>query len=215
MHFKGDGIKIGIETSGKITKIGYKEDEHFYEISFGSYHSHSEYMIFLWEKIEEKIKDKDIEFVAITEGPGYFTSLRAGFSFAKALWFYKKVPFIGVNTLDALAHPFLKEYENLIVFLKIKRDKVFWKKFLNKKEVEFKMGKIDDIEIDDKFIYVGNDIEISEKVKKCYPLEIPDIKSLIEIGEEKFNEKKFLDMERAEPFYFYFPEYVKAFDKKG
>lgn len=209
-----DGIKIGIDTSGKITRIGYKEDK-FFEITYGSYHSHSEYIIYLWEKIEERIKNKDIIFVAICCGPGYFTSLRAGFSFAKALWFYKRVPFVGVNTLDALAYPFLKEYRNVIVFFEIKRDKVFWKKFINGKEEKFKMGKIEDVPIDDNFLYVGKNLEIESKVSKCYPFDTPSIRSIIEIGENLYIERKFLDMEKAEPFYFYFPEYVKSFNKKG
>lgn len=210
-----DGVKIGIDTSSKITKIGYKENDKIFEITYGSYHSHSECIIHLWERIEEKIKDKNIIFVSICAGPGYFTSLRAGFSFAKALWFYKKVPFIGVNTLDALAYPFLKEHRNIIVFLEIKRDKVFWKKFVDGKEEEFKIGKIEDIPIEDNFLYLGKNLEIENKVSKCYPIDVPSIKSIIEIGEGLYKEKKFLDMERAEPFYFYFPEYVKSFNTKG
>ncbi len=210
-----DGVKIGIDTSGKITKIGHKENKSFFEFTLGSYHSHSEYIIYLWEMIEERIKDKNIIFVAISSGPGYFTSLRAGFSFAKALWFYKRVPFVGVNTIDALAHPFLEEYKNLIVFLEIKSDKVFWKKFINGKEEEFRMGKIDDLYIDDEFVYVGKSIEIENKVSKCYPIDVPSIKSIIEIGEDLYKKGEFLDMEKAEPFYFYFPQYVKSFDKKG
>lgn len=210
-----DGIKIGIDTSGKITKIGYKENDKFFEVTYGSYHSHSEYIIYLWERIEERIKDKSVIFVAICSGPGYFTSLRAGFSFAKALWFYKKVPFVGVNTLDALAYPFLKEYKDVIVFLEIKSDKVFWKKFVDGEEREFKMGKINDVPIIDNFLYVGKNIEIESRVSKCYPVDTPSIKSIIEIGENLYKEGKFLDMERAEPFYFYFPEYVKSFNKEG
>ena len=215
MYFKMDGVKIGIDTSGKITKIGYKENDIFFELTLGCYHSHSEYIIYLWEMIEKRIKDKNIICVAISSGPGYFTSLRAGFSFAKALWFYKRVPFIAVNTLDALAHPFLKEYKNLIVFLAIKKDKVFWKKFVNGKEEEFKIGKIDDLPIDNEFLYVGKSIEIENKVLKCYPIDVPSIRSIIEIGEEVYKKGEFLDMEKAEPFYFYFPEYVKSFSKEG
>ncbi len=210
-----DGIKIGIETSGKITRMGYMEGNKIVEISTGAYYKHSEYIIEMWKMIDKHIKDKEIEFIAISEGPGYFTSLRAGFSFAKALWFVKKVKFIGVNSLDALIHPFLKESNNLIVFLAIKKDKVFWKKFVDGKEVEFKMGKIEDIPLEKDFLYIGKDIDIEGKVKKCYPLEVPSIESIINIGELLYKQGEFLDMEKKEPLYFYTPSYVRSFNQKS
>lgn len=210
-----DGVIIGIETSGKITKIGYKEDDKIFEISSGGYHIHSECIIDLWKRIEERIGNKKIKFITISHGPGYFTSLRAGFSFAKALWFKSKIPFVGVNTLDALAYPFLKDYPDLIVFLEIKKDKVFWKKFVEGKEVEFRMGKIEDIPVDDKFVYIGKDIEIEMKVDKCYPLDVPTVKALIEVGEKLYKMGKILDMHKAEPLYFYTPSYVKSFPEES
>jgi|Deesub1362B_J571_1020462.scaffolds.fasta_scaffold00315_5 tRNA threonylcarbamoyladenosine biosynthesis protein TsaB len=210
-----DGIKIGIETSSKITRMGYMEENRIVEISMGAYHRHSEYIIEIWRMLEEHIKDKKIEFIAISEGPGYFTSLRAGFSFAKALWFKKKVDFVGVNTLDALAYPFLKENNNLVAFIEIKKDKVFWKKFVDGKEVEFKMGKTEDVPLEKDFLYVGKDIDIEEKVKKCYPLEVPSIESIISIGELLYEQGKFIDMEKKEPLYFYTPSYVKSFNQES
>ncbi len=50
---------------------------------------------------EAKIKEKKIDLVAVTEGPGLIGSLLVGISFAKALSYRLKVPMIGVNHLEA------------------------------------------------------------------------------------------------------------------
>lgn len=46
---------------------------------------------------------KDIDLIAITKGPGSFTSLRAGVVTAKTLAYACDTPVLGINTLEALA----------------------------------------------------------------------------------------------------------------
>ncbi|MBI3316807.1 MAG: tRNA (adenosine(37)-N6)-threonylcarbamoyltransferase complex transferase subunit TsaD [Candidatus Omnitrophica bacterium] len=50
---------------------------------------------------EAKIKSKDIDLIAVTEGPGLIGSLLVGVSFAKTLAYGLGVPLIGVNHLEA------------------------------------------------------------------------------------------------------------------
>lgn len=50
---------------------------------------------------QAKITAKDIDLIAVTEGPGLIGSLLVGISFAKALAYQLKKPLIGVNHLDA------------------------------------------------------------------------------------------------------------------
>jgi len=47
------------------------------------------------------IKIKDIDGIAATRGPGLIGALLVGFSFAKSFAFAKKLPFAGVNHLEA------------------------------------------------------------------------------------------------------------------
>ncbi len=50
-----------------------------------------------------KIGLKELSGIAVSKGPGSFTGLRVGLSFAKGLAFSSGLPIAGVSTLDALA----------------------------------------------------------------------------------------------------------------
>ena len=50
---------------------------------------------------EARIKAKDIDLIAVTEGPGLIGSLLVGVSFAKALAYQLGIPVVGVNHMEA------------------------------------------------------------------------------------------------------------------
>ena len=50
---------------------------------------------------QAKIRERDIELIAVTQGPGLIGSLLVGVSFAKALSFGWKIPLVAVNHLEA------------------------------------------------------------------------------------------------------------------
>ena len=52
---------------------------------------------------EAGVKFADLTRIAVTVGPGSFTGLRVGLSFAKGLATALSIPCVGVNTLEALA----------------------------------------------------------------------------------------------------------------
>lgn len=53
--------------------------------------------------VEAGVKFADLSRIAVTVGPGSFTGLRVGLSFAKGLATALSVPCVGINTLEALA----------------------------------------------------------------------------------------------------------------
>ena len=74
------------------------------------------------EALEEaKIKPKDLDLVAVTQGPGLIGSLFVGVSFAKALAYELGIPLIGVNHMEAhlvanfFDRPVPKKYIGLLV----------------------------------------------------------------------------------------------------
>jgi len=62
---------------------------------------------------QAKLQPSDIRRVAVTTGPGTFTGLRIGLSFARAFGLANSIPVIGLDTLQAVAlgaggeHPFI------------------------------------------------------------------------------------------------------------
>lgn len=52
---------------------------------------------------ETAVGIKDLDSVAVTEGPGSYTGLRVGMSAAKGLCYALQKPFITINTLEAMA----------------------------------------------------------------------------------------------------------------
>lgn len=50
---------------------------------------------------EAKIKPKDLDLIAVTQGPGLIGSLLVGVAFAKALAYQLDIPLVGVNHMEA------------------------------------------------------------------------------------------------------------------
>lgn len=70
-----------------------------------------------------------LDLVAIGMGPGPFTGLRSGIAFGQAFAIAKGVPWVGVNSLDALAKQF-NESEYLVQ-VDARRREVFYGKYKN------------------------------------------------------------------------------------
>ncbi len=68
-----------------------------------------------------KIKPKDLDLIAVTQGPGLIGSLLVGVAFAKALAYQLRIPVVGVNHMEAhlvanfFGRPEPKRYIGLLV----------------------------------------------------------------------------------------------------
>ncbi|MFH1877345.1 MAG: tRNA (adenosine(37)-N6)-threonylcarbamoyltransferase complex transferase subunit TsaD, partial [Candidatus Omnitrophota bacterium] len=112
-------ITVGIETSCDETAVAVvKGGEVLSSEVSSSVHLHSVYggvvpeiasrfhTEYIYPVFKKALKDaccavKDIDLIAVTQGPGLLGSLLVGIAFAKAVSFSADVPLIGVNHLDA------------------------------------------------------------------------------------------------------------------
>lgn len=71
----------------------------------------------------------DLSAIAVATGPGAFTSLRVGLSTAKGLAFARRLPLIGVPTLDGAARPFAETGLETIAVIAAGRGRLAWARY--------------------------------------------------------------------------------------
>lgn len=98
---------LGIETATMMGGVALVSDagELLGEITLRNHESHSERMLpaLEWLLATLGYSLRDCAAVAVSQGPGSFTGLRAGIATAKGLAFSLGVPLFGIPTLTALA----------------------------------------------------------------------------------------------------------------
>lgn len=72
-----------------------------------------------------ELKTNELDYTAITIGPGSFTGLRLGISALKALECAFKIPVYGISSLQAYNQPFLNLYENVLSCIDGNKDKFY------------------------------------------------------------------------------------------
>lgn len=76
----------------------------------------------IWSTVEQALNEADtvpgeLDYIAVTRGPGLLGSLLVGLSFAKGLSIAHNIPLIGVNHIDAHLYANFIEYEEVYPFV--------------------------------------------------------------------------------------------------
>lgn len=80
---------------------------------------------------EAQVSLSDINAIAVSIGPGSFTSLRVGLATAKGLAIGRGLPVIPVPTLEAFALPFRHAKAVVLPMIVARKDEIYWAMFLN------------------------------------------------------------------------------------
>lgn len=99
-------LTLALESSAKAASAALFEDGHMMALSLetcGLTHSRT-----LLPMAEDLLKNtgrsvRDLDRVAVAQGPGSFTGLRIGLAEAKGLCWALQIPAVGVSTLEAMA----------------------------------------------------------------------------------------------------------------
>ena len=150
------------------------------------------------------LKATELDYTALTSGPGTFTGLRLAFSALKAIELASGVPIYGVPSLDVYAFPF-SSFDGLVVsVIDAKKDQFFAAIYENGREisaaedtsVEKVAAKLDKSK---KILLTGPDAAVfAEELKKCdaslditvYSSQPLPAESLFSIAEKMLEEKK-------------------------
>ncbi len=99
------GVVLGLDTGGPIGSFGVVVDGRFAAVTTRSPVSHGFELPSAIEEVLDAagVSLRDLTAVAVAIGPGSFTGLRVGLSYAKGIAAAGEIAIVGVSSLDALA----------------------------------------------------------------------------------------------------------------
>ncbi len=103
-------MELVIDTATRYASVAIaREGVIAAELSWRSERNHSVELVPAIRRVVEQasVTLNDARAVFVVQGPGGFSALRVGISMAKAFAMARRIPLVGVNTLDAEAQPYL------------------------------------------------------------------------------------------------------------
>ena len=99
-------ILLGIESSSRKLSVGLMKDKIFSELSSEKINDTANSLPKLSKQIINKalLSFEDLDAICISAGPGSFTGLRIGMSYAKGIALALNIPIVPISTFDSLAH---------------------------------------------------------------------------------------------------------------
>lgn len=116
-----------IDAAASCMHIAAKNDDFKASISLDLGQKQSQKLLPSIDYILEQVdlKSSDLEYTALTSGPGTFTGLRLAFSALKAIELAHNVPVYGIPSLDAYAFPYSCFDGTVVSVIDAKKDQFF------------------------------------------------------------------------------------------
>lgn len=177
-------------------------------------YSHAEQLhVFIEDLVQEAgIHFKDIQAIAVSQGPGSYTGLRIGVSAAKGLCYALNVPLIAVDTLQVLASQVQVEDGLIIPMIDARRMEVysaiFDVKFEKIRETQAEVITENSFETISETVYFVGDC--ADKCKSVITksnfifleeIKYPSATAMSILSFSKFQNKDFEDLAYFEPYY--------------
>lgn len=167
--------------------------------------------------IEEVLADAQITFkelnaIAVSQGPGSYTGLRIGVSTAKGLCYALQIPLIAIDTLEILANNLNIEKGLIIPMIDARRMEcytaVFNKNHQKIREVLPEVIKEDSFKDFEEDLHILGDgaakcqaILTDSKFKFYTDFMFPSAQTMSSLANAKFQNNNFVDVAYFEPFY--------------
>lgn len=212
-------LLLHIETATDICSICISQNEEILALQeITQFSDHASRITLLLETClqQAKISLKDLDAVAVSQGPGSYTALRIGISTAKGVCYALDKPLIAVDTLQALAlATFQLEQKDALYcpMIDARRMEVYGAIF-DKNNQLFQEAAALKIEADTFESYFRNGQHLvfsGDGAEKCKPILnsefahfnplVCSAKHLIPLALQAFHRQQFADLAYFEPFY--------------
>lgn len=218
---------LSIETGTDICSVALSNDGELMalrESSEGRDHA-KKVAIFVDELLKETgVQPSDLDAIAVGKGPGSYTGLRIGVSFAKGMCYALNIPLIAVGSLDALVQVASEDYDAGILDIEdadwanaclspmvdARRMEVYTQIFdtngIAQTDVSAEVITNDSFanwRKDRKFVIFGNGAQKCCEVLSdaIYVSITPSARGIVHLAEQAFNASQFEDIAYFEPFY--------------
>ena len=214
---------LGIDTSSMAASVAVIEDNKLIcEYTINTKKTHSQKLMPMIENMLglSDLNVREIDAIAVCEGPGSFTGLRIGMATAKAIAHVNDIPVIGVNSLEALAANMNLCDKKICSILDAQRNQVYTGRYQYEgtKLVEIKeigIQQIDELleelaQSGEQWILVGEAVyKYEDKIREISNIEIPAASnnvtkagSLCSVAKVKFDKgKDIFDCYTVNPLY--------------
>lgn len=212
-----------IETTTSVCSIAIELDGVIIDKNILDGQRHSEVITVLIQEMlaEFSLSMGDLDAVAVSMGPGSYTGLRVGYSAAKALCYGLDIPFITIDTLEALAYNYIGSGSTIIPMIDARRLEVYCAVYSEDGNciIDTQTLILDGPNILEKFgfdnIILCGDGSVKAEIyfnKKQIVMGTPIslAKYLVPLAVKKYNLNDFADIAYAVPHYFKSPNITKS-----
>jgi len=223
---------LGIETSTQMCSAAVTVNERLlseYRTNIKNIHA-SKLGAMITNTLQDAgMQSANLHCIAVAIGPGSFTGLRIGLSFAKGLCFAQNIPLVAVNTLEAMAYQVPLKMGNIIPILKSRAGEFLAATFkkenfathADKKIAVFTHDTFSELMKSDGFFLSPSQGEIEKQFPQTAGRFIPEFfahpaaATIAMLGYDKFKQQKIENTDIAEPLYFqdFVPGKPKDFKK--
>ena len=192
---------ISIDTSGKFCSVSIcLSDNARYSVISESPLSHSSELAVNLKSIIDKcqIQIKDLDFVVANIGPGSFTGLRIGISFAKGLCLSNNIPLLPINSFDIIDSKVDCEKDSFHYGVYSHKNFIYGKKYEKTTADKPKLINLEE-QIDGPIYIYG--LDHSKEFSNDITHVEYDSSDLIDIAIKRFESKNFHDLNSINPIY--------------
>lgn len=213
-------VILNIETAADVCSMSISVDgKNVAEKRSNEKHAHASRTAVFADELKRFASENGLKFeaVAISAGPGSYTGLRIGCSFAKGFCYGLNIPLIAISTLKIMASGFIEEtgFGNGLIcpMLDARRMEVYAAVYDNKlNEIQAPAPEIIDEESfkallnNNKIYFIGNGSDkcrnIMANINATFLGDFPPLaKYMSVLSEDCFNKGKFVDLAYFEPSY--------------